>query len=239
MIIDILTLFPGMFDSPLKESMLKRAIESGAADVRIVNIRDFAQGRHAQADDRPYGGGSGMVMKVEPVAAAVRSLVRTSEEVSPHVILLTPQGRLFNQARARELARRPRMALICGHYEGVDERVSRLFVQEELSVGDYVLTGGETAALVVMDAVVRLLPGVLGNTDSLEEESFSSGLIEYPQYTRPREFEGHGVPEVLLSGDHAEIARWRKEESMRRTMERRPDLVVAAFERDGEPSEVS
>jgi len=192
--------------------------------VNIVNIRDFAPGKHAQADDRPYGGGSGMVMKVEPIVGAIRSLTQYAPQ-KPHVVLLSPQGRTLDQAKAEQLAQYERLSLVCGHYEGVDQRIADHYVDEEVSVGDYVLTGGEIAALVLLDAVTRLVPGVLGNADSLKKESFCDGLIEYPQYTRPEEFEGHCVPEVLLSGNHLRIEEWRKSEALRVTKERRPDLA--------------
>jgi len=224
MIFDILTLFPGIFESPIKESMIKRALEAGLIRVNFINIRDFAPGKHAQADDRPYGGGSGMVLKIEPIVGAIRSLTQHAPQ-KPHVVLLSPKGRTFDQAKAEQLARYERLALVCGHYEGVDQRIADHYVDEEVSVGDYVLTGGEVAALVVLDAVTRLVPGVLGNADSLKQESFCDGLIEYPQYTRPEEFEGHCVPEVLLSGNHLRIEHWRKSEALRRTNERRPDLA--------------
>ncbi len=231
---DILTLFPGFFDSPLKESMLKRAIESGCVGVNVVNIRDFAAGKHAQADDRPYGGGSGMVLKVEPIVGAIRSLTSDPSAGAPHVVLLSPRGKVLTQSKARELSGLDRIALVCGHYEGVDERVIH-YVDEELSIGDYVLTGGEIAALVILDTVFRLVPGVLGNAESIEEESFDRGLIEYPQYTRPPDFEGHVVPEILLSGNHGEIKRWRLDQSLRLTRTRRPDLAERLEGNSGEP----
>ena len=224
MIFDILTLFPGIFESPIKESMIKRAVEAGLIRVNIVNIRDFAPGKHSQADDRPYGGGSGMVLKVEPIVGAIRSLTQDAPR-KPHVVLLSPKGRTFDQEKAEQLVRHERLSLVCGHYEGVDQRIADHYVDDEVSVGDFVLTGGEIAALVILDAVTRLIPGVLGNVDSLKEESFCDGLIEYPQYTRPVEFEGHGVPEVLLSGNHGQIQDWRKSEALRRTKEHRPDLA--------------
>ena len=220
--IDVLTLFPGMFAGPLDESMLKRARQQGAVDICLTDIRDHTTDRHRSADDTPYGGGPGMVMKPEPLFAAVEA-VRTPEA---QVILLSPQGRLFKQAAARALARRPHLILICGHYEGVDERVREHLVDDELSIGDYVLTGGELAAMVVIDAVVRLLPGVLGAEESVLEESHSEGLLEYPHYTRPAEFRGWQVPPILLSGNHAQIARWRRRQALQRTLERRPDLLT-------------
>ena len=219
--VDILTLFPGMFVGPFDESMLKRACEAGLLQLNLVDIRDFATDRHRTVDDTPYGGGPGMVMKPGPIFAAVEA-VRSADS---RVILLSPQGRLFEQAMAIELSTLPHLVLICGHYEGVDERVREHLVDEELSIGDYVLTGGELAAMVVVDAVGRLLPGVLGAGESTVEESHSSGLLEYPQYTRPAEFRGWRVPDILLSGNHAEIARWRRRRALERTRERRPDLL--------------
>jgi tRNA (guanine37-N1)-methyltransferase len=222
---DVLTLFPGMFKSPLSESILKRSIEAGIISVSVTNIRDFAVGKHKQADDRPYGGGSGMVLMPEPIVAALRSVLQGSHEKKSRVILLSPQGQRFNQAKARELAELDRLILVCGHYEGVDERIRRHYVDGDISIGDYVLTGGELAAMVIIDAVTRLVPGVLGDRDSLMEESFSRELLEYPQYTRPAEFEGHRVPEILLSGHHENVERWRRKESMKTTLHKRPDLV--------------
>jgi tRNA (guanine37-N1)-methyltransferase len=219
--LDILTLFPGMFAGPLDESILKRARAAGAVEIRLVDIRQFTTDRHHTADDTPFGGGPGMVMKAEPIFAAVEA-VRTPEA---RVILMSPRGRRFEQRIAVELSQVPHLILVCGHYEGVDERVRLHLVDEELSVGDYVLTGGELAAMVVVDAVTRLLPGVLGAHASLEEESHTAGLLEYPHYTRPAELRGWRVPDVLLSGNHAEIARWRRREALLITRERRPDLL--------------
>ncbi|MCX7817002.1 MAG: tRNA (guanosine(37)-N1)-methyltransferase TrmD [Syntrophales bacterium] len=222
---DILTLFPEMFRSPLECSILKRALERGTVEVCLHNIRDYAEDKHRVTDDAPYGGGGGMVMKVEPIDRALQAL--RVEEGTP-VILLTPQGELFHQAVAEELASCRRIVMICGHYEGVDERVRLYLVSRELSIGDYILTGGELAAMVVVDAVTRLLPGSLGNERSTKEESFSSGLLEYPQYTRPAEYKGWRVPDVLLSGNHREIESWRRRESLIRTYKRRPDLLRKA-----------
>ena len=219
--VDVLTIFPGMLDGFLGASMMKRAIQAGAVTVRGINLRDFAADAHRTTDDRPFGGGPGMVMKAEPVFKAVEA-VRTA---GSRVILMTPQGRRFDQATARRLAGEQHLILVCGHYEGVDERIRQALVDEEISIGDYVLTNGVLPAAVVLDAVVRLLPGVLGGAGATEEESFSAGTLEYPQYTRPVEFHGLRAPAVLVSGDHAEIARWRAEQSRRRTMERRPDLL--------------
>jgi tRNA (guanine37-N1)-methyltransferase len=218
---DIFTLFPGMFQGPLSESILKRAQERGLLSIALHNIRDATSDRHHVADDYPYGGGAGMVMKPEPIFASVEAVYHGGP-----IILLSPQGRLFTQQVASDLAQEARISLICGHYEGIDERVRQHLITDELSIGDYVLTGGELAALVVVDAVSRLLPGVLGDPGSILEESHSSGLLEHPHYTRPAEYRGWHVPDVLLSGNHAEIARWRRKESLRRTKERRPDLFA-------------
>ena len=218
----ILTLFPELFTSVLSATMLQKGQERGALQFTLHNIRDFATDKHHVTDDAPYGGGQGMVMKTEPVVAALESLGTGSER--PWCILLSPQGLQFSQAHAATLATRGAIALVCGRYEGIDERV-RVFVDEELSVGDFILTGGEIAALVVIDAVSRLVPGVLGCGTSAAVESFSDGTLEYPQYTRPPEFRGLRVPDVLLSGDHAAIARWRRQQALRRTYERRPDLL--------------
>ena len=220
--IDVLTLFPEMFGGPLGHSILGRAIERGLLTVGLTDIREFATDRHRTVDDYPYGGGPGMVLKPGPIFAAVESVARPG---SP-IILLSPRGRLFTQRIAAELARQPHLVLICGHYEGVDERVREHLATDELSIGDYVLTGGELAAMVVIDAVARLLPGVLGGEASTSEESHSEGLLEYPHYTRPPEFLGRTVPEVLLSGNHAEIARWRRRQALLQTAQRRPELLA-------------
>ena len=221
----ILTLFPEFFSSALETSLLGKGIRRGVISVIVTNIRDFAPGAHHVADDAPYGGGEGMVMKAEPVVAAIEAAMATSPGAQR--ILLTPRGRPFTQALARDLGQRSSLVLVCGHYEGIDERV-RTFVDEEVSVGDYVLAGGETAALVILDGVSRLVPGFVGNPESLAEESFEKGILEYPQYTRPEVFRGARVPEVLLSGDHAAIARWRRKEALRLTRERRPELLAVA-----------
>jgi tRNA (guanine37-N1)-methyltransferase len=220
--IDLLTLFPTMFFGPLQESILKRAQQQGLLDIRIHQIRDYAMDRHQMTDDVPYGGGHGMVMKPEPIFHAVRSVM--GESTSP-VILLTPQGSKLTQRRVIELAELPRMALICGHYEGVDERVRRYLVTEEISIGDYVLTGGELSAMVLIDAVARFVPGVLGAEIGAQQDSFATGLLEGPQYTRPSSYEGWDVPDILLSGHHAAIARWKRTMALRRTLVRRPDLI--------------
>jgi len=219
--IDVLTLFPPMFAGPLDESIIKRARETGRLDLRIHNLRDYAHDRHKTVDDRPFGGGPGMLLKPEPIFEAVADLGCESTRV----ILFSPAGRTFNQAIAAELASQERLLLISGHYEGFDERVREQLADDELSIGDYVLTNGGLPVMVVIDAVARLLPGVLGDEQSAQEESFSHGLLEYPQYTRPAEFRGMKVPEVLLSGNHGEIARWRAEQARLRTRARRPDLL--------------
>ena len=219
----IITLFPEMFDSPFRGGMVGRAIEQGIVVVKPHPLRPFGLGNYKQVDDQPYGGGSGMVMRPEPIAAAIDSVM--GEHPGLWRILMTPQGAPLTQEKVRELAaRKPGLLLIAGRYEGVDERV-RAMVDEEISIGDYVLSGGEIPAMVLIEASARLQPGVLGNPDSIEEESFSAGLLEYPQYTRPEEFRGMRVPEVLLSGDHGKIRAWREAQARRRTAERRPDLV--------------
>ncbi len=225
--IEILTIFPGMLEGPFGESMIRRAVERGLVEIEIIDLRSFASGRHRQVDDAPYGGGRGMVFKPEPLFKAVETLQERSGGSRARVILLTPQGRTFNQEIARELSGEKRLLLICGRYEGVDERVREVLVDDEISIGDYILTGGELAAAVVVDAVVRLLPGFLEEA-SVAEESFSGFLLEYPQYTRPPVFRGMAVPPVLLSGDHAAIARWRRKQALLRTRQRRPDLLEKA-----------
>jgi tRNA (guanine37-N1)-methyltransferase len=223
---DVLTLFPEMFCGPLNESILKRAQENGWVSVALHNIRDYATDKHHITDDAPYGGGGGMVMKPEPIFAAVEATLADEREVP--VILLSPQGRLFTQAVAAELSHYSRILLICGRYEGVDERVRQHLVTDEISVGDYVLTGGELAAMVLIDAVARLLPGVLGDPGAAADDSHACGLLEGPHYTRPAVFRGWGVPEILSSGNHAAVARWRREQALRRTIERRPSLLDQA-----------
>jgi len=223
--IDILCLFPEMFVSPLSHSIVKRATERGLVEVVTHNIRDFAHDRHATVDDAPFGGGAGMVLKPEPVFEAVEHVRQVAGFSGSPVILLTPQGRLFSQKIAAEFSALEHLMLICGHYEGVDERVAAYLATDQLSIGDYVLTGGELAALVVVDAVVRLIPGVLGSGESAGDDSHSSGLLEYPQYTRPERFRDWLVPPVLLSGNHGEIAAWRRRQSLLRTASRRPDLL--------------
>ena len=223
--IDILTLFPELFASPFAESILGKAQERGLLSVKSHNLRNWAQGKHKITDDTPYGGGDGMVFKPEPIARALQDL--RTQRPKARVVLMTPQGRTFSQQDAQRLSCEQGLILVCGRYEGVDERI-RPLVDEELSIGDFILTGGEPAAMVVVDAVARLIPGVLGSSGSAAGDSFSDGLLEYPQYTRPAEFEGQAVPDVLLSGNHAAIADWRRREQLRRTLERRPDLLDSA-----------
>jgi tRNA (guanine37-N1)-methyltransferase len=222
--IDIVTLFPGMVEGPLRESIVGRARERGLVDIAIHNLRDFAGGRHQVTDEPPFGGGGGMILKPEPLTAAIEA-VRGADA---RVILLDPAGRRFTQDMARQLAQLPHVVLVCGRYEGVDERVKEHLVDEELSIGDYVLSGGEVAALVVTEAVTRLLPSALGDAGAPERDSFARGLLEHPHYTRPEVFRGWQVPPVLLSGDHSRIARWRRLMSLWRTWQRRPDLLETA-----------
>lgn len=228
--IDVLTLFPEVFEPFLRTSIIGRASERGIVRVRCINIRDFATDRHKSVDDRPFGGGPGMVLMCQPVFDAVESVESTEvpEQVAPLRLLLTPQGSRLDQPAVVEFSQKPWLVLICGHYEGFDERIRIGLDAREVSIGDYVLSGGEPAAMVLIDAVVRLLPGALGDESSPAEESFSDGLLEYPQYTRPREFRGMTVPEILVSGDHAKIAAWRRLQSQERTKERRPDLLGPA-----------
>lgn len=233
--IDILTLFPEMFDAVLGTSIPKRAAQKGLVSYHLTNIRDFATDAHKSVDDKPFGGGPGMVMMCQTIFDAVESIERQDAQPSSKQcvrILLTPQGRLFDQSVAEELAAKDRLLLIAGHYEGFDDRISQGLKPMELSIGDYILSGGELAAMVVVDAVVRLLPGALGAEDGAADESFADGLLEYPQYTRPREFRGMAAPEVLLGGNHAEIAKWRLEQRRQRTKDRRPDLWQAYLEKD-------
>jgi tRNA (guanine37-N1)-methyltransferase len=223
---DVLTLFPDIFSSFIKESILGRAVKNGLIDLGLIDIRDFAQGPHRVTDDRPYGGGDGMVMKAEPIKKALDSIERVGDRCS--VILLSPQGERFEQSRAWALSKFDQLVLICGRYEGIDERIRVKYADLELSIGDYILTGGELGAMVIIDAVTRLIPGVLGGEGSTREESFEEDLLEYPHYTRPRIFHGDAVPDVLLSGDHEKIRIWRRTQSLQRTLERRPDLLEKA-----------
>lgn len=223
---DVLSIFPDMFSSPLNYSLLKKAQDKDLIEIFIHNIRDWAEDKHKMTDDAPYGSGCGMVMKVGPVDKALVTVKK--KEMNPLVILMTPQGELFNQRIAAELATKRQIVIICGRYEGVDERIRRHLADREISIGDYILTGGELSALILIDAVSRFVPGVLGNMRSVEGDSFSDGLLEYPQYTRPADYKGWKVPDVLLSGNHAQIENWRREESLRKTYRRRPDLLRKA-----------
>ena len=223
---DVFTLFPEVFEPYLQSSILLRARQRGLMEVDLHNIRDWTTDRHHVTDDDPYGGGGGMVMKPEPIFAAVEGVL--GSPLPCPVILLTPQGRIFTQSIAQELSQHSRLALLCGRYEGIDERVRKYLVTDEISIGDFVLTGGELPALMLIDAVTRLLPGVLGNPEGAWDDSYATGLLEYPHYTRPAEFRGWRVPEVLVSGDHARIARWRREQALLRTWQRRPDLLAQA-----------
>lgn len=225
--IDIVTIFPRMFDSPFAEGMIRIAREKGLLEITVHDLRDYAGNRHRKVDDAPFGGGPGMVMTAEPILKAVEDILARARAAgsSARVILLTPQGRRFDHALAVELAREPGLVLVCGRYEGIDERVVELLKPLEISIGDFVLSGGEVPAMAVVDAVTRLIPGVLGDAASLVSESFTEGLLDYPHYTRPRVLRGLSVPEVLLSGNHAEIEKWRRAEALRRTRERRSDLL--------------
>jgi len=223
--IDVLTLFPEMFPGIFDLGIMKRAIDQKLVSIGVHNIRDYTHDKHHTADDYPYGGGAGMVLKPEPIFEAVEAIEK--EEGTP-IILLSPQGRLFTQGVAQELARHKQLILICGHYEGVDERVREHLASDEISIGDYVLSGGELAAMVIIDSVFRLVPGVLGSEASPQEDSHVGGLLEYPHYTRPPDYRGWPVPEVLLSGNHAQISRWRREQAIRRTLKRRPELLARA-----------
>lgn len=229
---DVITLFPEMFRGPFDASILKRAVEAGQVEINVYDLRDYTLDRHHTADDYPYGGGAGMVLLAEPIfdaVAAIREAARASGRAGePGILLTAPQGRRFTQTVAEELSQRDHLIFICGHYEGVDDRVREHLVTDQISIGDYILTGGELAVMVMIDAIARLIPGVLGAPESLREESISSGLLEYPQYTRPADFRGWTVPGVLLSGNHAAIARWRRAESLRRTFAARPDLLARA-----------
>ncbi|MFW5790273.1 MAG: tRNA (guanosine(37)-N1)-methyltransferase TrmD [Bacillota bacterium] len=225
MYFDILTLFPEIFPGPLDHSITGRAMENGLLEINAVDIRDFSQDKHNRVDDTPYGGGAGMVMQPGPIARAYNSVIESRQQKSK-TIFFSPQGRQLDQLKVKELAEEPGLILLCGHYEGVDERIRQEIVDEEISIGDYVLTGGELPAMVLIDAVSRMLPGVVGTRASAEEDSFYHGLLDYPHYTRPREYKGQEVPEILLSGHHARIDRWRKKQSIKRTLLRRPDLLA-------------
>lgn len=230
---DILTLFPDMFEKVLGESIIGRAKEKGIIHIWLHNIRDFSIDKHKRVDDYPYGGGLGMVLQCQPLFTALDYLKNELEE-KPHVLLMSPQGKLFNQDKAKSLLNHKNITIICGHYEGVDERVIEKLVDEEISIGDFVLTGGEIAAMAIVDSVARLVPGVLKEEESYCKETFNDGLLEYPQYTRPAEFMGHNVPEILLSGHHANIENWRRRESIKRTLKKRPDLIENATLNEGD-----
>ena len=224
--IDVVTIFPEFFASPLEESIIRRGRERGLLDIRVHDLRGWTSDRHKVTDDAPYGGGVGMVMKPEPLFAAIEAL--KADNPAAATVLLTPQGRVWNQALVREYGARPALILLCGRYEGVDERVREALVDEEISIGDYVLAGGETAAMVLIETLARQVPGVVGQAESVAQDSFFAGLLDHPHYTRPAEFRGRAVPEVLLSGDHAAIARWRRREALRHTLRKRPDLLANA-----------
>lgn len=223
---DIITVFPELFAGVLECGIIRRARRSGLADVRLVNLRDFTRDRHRSVDDRPYGGGEGMVFMPGPLFEAIESCLESGDEGKGRVVLLSPQGKTWSQDLVAEYSTIPHLILVCGRYEGVDQRVIDHLVDQEISIGDFVLTGGEIPAMVLLDSIVRLIPGALGCRDSALNESFSSGLLDYPQYTRPAEYRGHAVPEVLLSGDHARIAEWRKEQALEKTKRARPELIT-------------
>ena len=225
--VHILSIFPEFFSSPLNESMIKRAQEKGKVKIDVVNMRDFAKDKHKTMDDAPFGGGAGMVMMVEPLHEAIRSVA--GKKNNEKIVLTSPQGKRLNQNKAKELSTLDHLILVCGHYKGVDERIKDLFPVEEISIGDYVLTGGEFAALVILDAVTRLIPGVIGKFESAQTDSFQQGILGYPHYTRPADFRGLKVPEVLLSGDHEKIRLWRRKKALEETLNKRPDLLDNAF----------
>lgn len=231
--VDILTIFPRLFDSMFRYGIINQARKKDLLQIEIIDLRSYTTDPHRTVDDRPYGGGAGMVLKPEPIFAALKEC-RADSGAEPYVILMTPKGPVFDQAKAKELSLKPRLTVLCGRYEGVDQRVVDHLVDAEISIGDYVLSGGEFPAAVIVDAVARLLPGALGEAESALSESFMEGLLDYPQYTRPEEFQGWRVPEVLLSGDHREIERWRKEKAFAITRERRPDLLQTEAEKKGE-----
>ena len=227
---DIVSIFPGMFESPFADSIIQRAWEEGLLDLRVHDVRDYSLNKHRKVDDTPFGGGVGMVMNVEPIARVIAAIKKEVPET--RTILLSPGGRPFDQEKAWELSRLPSLTLICGRYEGIDERVRLHFVDEEISIGDYVLTGGEIPAMVLVEAISRLVPGVLGDPESVVEESFTDGLLEYPQYTRPRDYQGFKVPEILISGDHKKIRDWQKAEAVKKTARVRPDLLKKNKQQD-------
>lgn len=223
MLVHILSIFPEFFVSPLSESMIKRAQEKGKVKIDVVNMRDFAKDKHNTMDDAPFGGGAGMVMLVEPLYECIKSVAKKNDDEK--IVLTSPQGKRFDQNKAKEFSALDHLVLVCGHYKGVDERIKDLFPIEEMSIGDYVLTGGEFAAMVILDAVIRLIPGVIGNFESAQTDSFYQGILGYPQYTRPAEFRGLKVPEVLLSGDHEKIRLWRRKKALEETLSKRPDIL--------------
>ena len=227
---DIVSIFPGMFESPFGDSIIQRAREEGLLDIRVHDLRDYSLNKHKKVDDTPFGGGVGMVMNVEPIARVITEIKKEVPET--RTILLSPGGRPFDQERAGELSRLSSLTLICGRYEGIDERVRLHFVDEEISIGDYVLTGGEIPAMVLVEAISRLVPGVLGDPESVVEESFANDLLEYPQYTRPRDYQGFKVPEILVSGDHKKIRDWQKAEALKKTAQVRPDLLKKNKQQD-------
>ena len=227
---DIVSIFPGMFESPFGDSIIQRAREEGLLDLRVHDLRDYSLNKHRKVDDTPFGGGVGMVMNVEPIARVIAAIKKEVPET--RTILLSPGGRPFDQEKAWELSRFPSLTLICGRYEGIDERVRLHFVDEEISIGDYILTGGEIPAMVLVEAISRLVPGVLGDPESVVEESFTDGLLEYPQYTRPRDYQGFKVPEILISGDHKKIRDWQKAEAVKKTARVRPDLLKKNKQQD-------
>ncbi|HBF2737797.1 TPA: tRNA (guanosine(37)-N1)-methyltransferase TrmD [Clostridioides difficile] len=227
----IMTLFPEIFNSYMDESIMKRAVEKGIIEVHIYNIRDFSNNKHKKVDDYPFGGGAGMVMTPQPIYDTYKHIITTHNINNPSVIYLTPKGKVYNQSMAKQMSLKEDIILLCGHYEGIDERIIDLIVTDEISIGDYVLTGGELPALIMIDSISRLIPGVLNQEESFEEESFKDNLLEYPHYTRPRDFEGLKVPEVLLSGNHKKIDEWRREESIRITKKRRFDLYKKSNEK--------
>jgi len=224
-LIDILTIFPNMFSGILTESILKRAIRAGVVKIRLHNIRDYSGDKHHKVDDKPFGGGPGMVMKIEPIYDALQDILKNKKKGKARVILLSPQGRVLTQRLVKNLSKEKHIVLICGHYEGIDERVREYLATDEISIGDYILTGGELAAMVMIDSIVRLLPGALGDKNSIKSESFSKDTLEYPQYTRPANFLGMQVPQILLSGDHRAIDKWRQEQARKNTLIKRPDLI--------------
>lgn len=225
----VMTLFPEMIEQGLNVSIMGRAIENGYVKLNTVNIRDYSTNKHSKVDDYPYGGGAGMVMQAEPIVAAYEDILAKNPQMDkPRVIYLTPQGKVFNQSMAEEFAKEENLIFLCGHYEGVDERAIEMIVTDEVSIGDYVLTGGEMPAMIMIDAISRLVPGILHNSSSAFDESLSDNLLEYPQYTRPYEFRGHKVPDILLSGNHPEVDKWRREQSVIRTYKKRPDLLKGA-----------